>query len=320
MEILESLKFVRGAVSKKDLVPEMKHLRLEGGMVRAFNGVLTICCPIELQLDCTPRAGDMIAAIGRCQEITTLSMTDSGRLRVQSGAFRAFIECLDAETMPGEPAGQMIQIDGEALVKAFRALSPFVGNDASRPWVNGILLRGQSAFATNNVCLAEYWIGTHTPFMANIPSAAIEEVLRIGEPPEYVQVDEHHSITFHYGPGRWVKTALLSIDWPELTKILDIPDAQYAPIPEDLFVALDMLKPFLTKENLVFISDGLVSSDPSEGVGASYRVDGFPDGCYRASMLQLLQGAATVADFTRYPKPCPFMGERLRGVILGMRR
>jgi hypothetical protein len=36
-------------------------------------------------------------------------------------------------------------------------------------------------------------------------------------------------------------------------------------------------------------------------------------------MLKLLEGVATHADFTRYPNPTLFFGDRLRGAIIGMR-
>jgi hypothetical protein len=36
-------------------------------------------------------------------------------------------------------------------------------------------------------------------------------------------------------------------------------------------------------------------------------------------MLMLLKGKIKQADFTTYPSPCVFYGERMRGAIIGMR-
>ena len=45
--MLKALKFVQGAVSKKDLVPALTHFRIENGTVRSYNGMLALCTPIS---------------------------------------------------------------------------------------------------------------------------------------------------------------------------------------------------------------------------------------------------------------------------------
>ena len=245
-------------------------------------------------------------------------MTEANRLRVQSGRFRAFIDCIEGELPHQAPSGDFIEIDGEQILKAFQVLQPFVGNDASRPWVNGILLRGQSAYATNNMALVEYWIGAHTPFIANIPIQAVKEVERVGIPPQGVQLDEN-SLTFHYPDGRWIRTALFSTEWPDLNKVLDTPDMELTPIPEGFFEGLDTIRPFIGREDLVYFRNGGLRTDRDDELGAFYEIEGLPEGIYRGTVLRLLQGAAERIDLGRYPYPCPFQGPRLRGVIIGLR-
>lgn len=316
--MLKELKFVQGAVAKKDLLPAMTHFRIEKGTVRAYNGTLAICSPIPFDIDCIPKAEPLVRAIGHCQETVTLSMTPGGKLRIQSGKFRAFIDCVDGETPHVDPAGQEVFFDGEVLLKACKTLIGFVGDDASRPWTNGILLRGQSAFATNNVCLVEYWLGTEVPFVANIPRAAIKEMLRVNEPPTHCQL-EQNSITFHYTDGRWIRTQLFETCWPDLSKILD-QASDAAPIDPRLFDGLDMLSGFSDDIGRVYVKDGVLRTHFDADIGATYEVDGLGIlGAYQIKMLALLKGVATHADFGRYPEPALFFGDRLRGAIIGMR-
>ena len=89
--MLKELKFVQGAVAKKDFVPAMTHFRI-GDTVRSFNGNMAICSPIALDLECTPKAETLVRAISNCQEEVVLSMTAKGRLKVHSGSFNAYIE------------------------------------------------------------------------------------------------------------------------------------------------------------------------------------------------------------------------------------
>lgn len=316
--MLKELKFVQGAVARKDFLPAMTHFRIEGGHVRSFNGHMALSSPIPFNIDCTPKADALVRAISNCEETITLSMTQAGKLRVQSGRYKAFVELIDGPTPHVEPAGQPVQFDGKVLLEAFKVLMNFVGDDASRPWTNGILLSGQSAYATNNVCLIEYWLGVQTPVVINIPGDAVREILRINEPPTFAQMDSN-SITFHFADERWIRTQLLETAWPDLSKLLDHTCSPVAIDPR-LFDGLEFIKGFGDDVGRVYIKDGMLRTHLEEEVGATYEADGIGiEGLYQSKMLMLLKGVATHADFGRYPLPTLFFGERLRGAIIGMR-
>lgn len=317
--MLKELKFVQGAVAKRDLMPAMTHFRIEGGFVRSYNGVLALCSPIDCNIDCIPKADKLVKAIGRCKDVMTMTLCPNGKLEISSGPFHVFIDCIEGETHHVEPAGTRVDFDGAALLKALKVVYPFIGDDASRPWTNGVLLRGQSAFATNNVCLIEYWVGAIFPHVINIPEVAITEMLRIDEAPTFAQMDTN-SVTFHYSDGRWIRTQLLETTWPELTKILDV-ECNATPIDPRLFEALESLDGFTDKAGRVYIRNGMLrtENDDTES-GAAYAVNGLGiEGAYQIKMLSLLAGVATHADFTRYPEPTMFFGDMLRGAIMGMR-
>lgn len=318
--MLKSLKFVQGAVAKKDFVAAMTHFKIEGGFVRSFNGQMALNSPIPFNIDCTPNASQLVKAISNCDETVVLSMTPAGRLKVQSRAFKAFVDCLEGETPHVLPEGEtFVEFDGEQLIKAFETLLPFVGNDASRPWSNGILIDKESAFATNNVCLVEYWFGSPFPFPINVPLSAIKEMLRIKSYPTHAQMDDK-SITFHYTGERWLRTQLFDTNWPNLQRILNVSDVNPVEIHEDLFVGIETVKPFVDKMGRIFLENGKVFTHQDSESGASYSItDHNLKGVYNIEMLHLLKGIANKADFTKYPAPCPFFADRLRGVIIGMK-
>lgn len=318
--MLSALKFVQGAVAKRDFVPAMTHFVIEGGHVRSFNGTLALSSPIDVDITCAPKAVPMVQAIAHCLDVVALGLTAANRLRVQSGPFKAFIECVEMNTVPHRgPQGQAVDINGPQLLEAFNVLSPFVGDDATRPWTNGILLRGQSAFATNNVCLVEHWLGVDLPHTLNIPMAAVKEVVRIGAAPTHAQINED-SITFHYDTGAWVRTQLYSTAWPDFTKILNRP-SNPQPVPEGLFEGLTYIKPFVDALEHVHFIDGHLRTHEEAELGASYRIEGLHNkGLFRRGMLAKLEGVATKIDFGAYPEPLLFFGHRVRGAILGLRK
>jgi hypothetical protein len=151
--MLEDLRFVQGAVAKKDLLPALTHFVMENGTVRGFNGTIALCSKIAFDLACKPKAEPLIRAINNCRDTVQLSLTPAGRLSVKSGGFKAFVDCVDGETPHVLPTGKFCPLDGVALLAGLKAVQPFIGDDASRPWANGVLLKGPSMFATNNVIL-----------------------------------------------------------------------------------------------------------------------------------------------------------------------
>lgn len=317
--MLAELKFVQGAVSRKDLLPEMTHFAIVDGRITSYNGVLALSSPIDFGIDCFPKADALIKAIGSCNDVTTLSMTPAGRLRVESGKFRCFVPCLTEQAHDISPEGDDVQIDGEAFLKGMQTVVRFVGNDASRPWTNGVMLNHQSLFATNNVSLVQYWLGISFPVPVNIPLVAIRELLRTGKPPTHVQLTER-SITFHFAEGEWIRTQLLSTDWPDIYSLLNV-ESNPAPIPDELFVAIEALKGSEDELRRVFIKGNeMRTHQDEEEIGACYTSDmHMPVGCFSGTVLELLKGVATHADFSLYPQPIAFFGDSLRGVLMGMK-
>lgn len=317
--MLNILKFVQGAISKKDFVPYMSHFVIRNGFIRAYNGILTLNSPIPLDLDCNPKADVLVSAIANCKDVIELSLTDTGRLRVTSGKFKAFIECFKEEVPISEPEGKVIEIDGLKLINAFNAVYKFIGEDASRPWANGAIIRNGSVTATNNVCIIEYWLGLFTKTPLNIPKAAIREILRIGKPPISIQCGDR-SITFHYEDKQWIKSQLLEGEFPNVEKILNV-ETTPLDLDESIFTALENIKPFVEKNKAVYFMDNVICSSSDLTTGALFEIDSSGlIGSYNIEMLQLLKGTAKTIDWLSYPKPCIFYGNNLRGGIVGMKR
>jgi len=319
--MIEAIKFTRGAVAKKDYVAELTHFRIAQGRITGFNGMMALSAPINIDLDVRPKADMFAKAVHACEGTMAMHITPTGRLSIKSGKFKALVECLAEEhaATPYEPAGWPVDM-GPRFMDSIRALAPFTGVDASRPWAMGIMLQGQSAYATNNVIFAEYWHGHAMPFPMNIPKEVITELLRINEDPVQVLATEN-SITFHFSGDRWLRSSLYSANWPEQAfKLFDMHKFQYEPTPDGLFDALNRLKPFLDKETRVYFRDGGVATANHEEVGGAHiEVDDLIEGpAFSYQALMLLEGVTHI-DFMPHPKPCGFLAEGMRGMILGIR-
>lgn len=315
--MLDTLKFVRGAVAKKDVVPTLTHFHIAGGQIVGGNGRITIGSPIALDLTASPRAVEFVAAIERCKEEASLSVTPAGRLAVRSGSFKAFIDCIaDPLPMP-TPAGQRVGI-APGFVAALQAVEAFTAEDASRRWAMGVLFKERSMFATNNIVLVEFYLGQKFPHEFNLPAATARELIRIGEDPEAMLI-EHNSATFIYSGGRWLHSVLYDLTWPDVYKILER-ESSPQPVPAGLFDAAHSLKAFGDEKARLYLMPGFVGTRPKHDEGANVALASIEHyGVYNIDHLLLLESIATKIDLSAYPGPALFFGDNMRGAIIGMR-
>lgn len=316
--MLKQLQYVRGAVGKSKIDASMSHFQIRDGEVRGSNGMLTICSPLPVDIECQPDAMQLIKALSNCRAAVELSMTPAGKLRLKSGSFKAFINSYADEIPHMEPEGDLAKVNGLAMLDAMKKLVMFVGDNAQHPWTNGIYFCDKSAYATNNVILAESWIGSVFPHGANVPLEAVREIIRINELPTKIMQSEH-SMSFFYDDGRWLCTRLLSTDWPmeSVRAMMQAECTSYAVTPQ-FWDAIEAVEPFKDEMNRVYFKDGAIRTSLLDDEGASVQFPNLPDGVFNIKMLQLLKESVDRIDFTR--SPAGFKGDKLRGVIIGMTR
>lgn len=318
MGISESLRFVRGAIARKNYDAALTHFRLSDGFVRSYNGIIALCSPIPLDFTALPKAVPFIKAIQSCEDAVSLHLTPAGKLAIRSGGFRAYIECLeDADYPDVKPEGERIAIAGHDFLGALKAVERFIGEDASRPWARGVLFRGQSVYATNNIVLLEHWLPTVFPIEVNVPQEAVSELLRVGEAPAYLWTSDT-SVTFEYEDGRWLRSRLYATTWPDVARVLERESAQ-EPFPGDFFTTLEKLVSFVDKQSIVYFNEGQATTSLAEGEGAGVDLHVHNKAAFNIHQLLQLQGIAQTIDFSQYPSPCMFYGTNLRGAIAGIR-
>lgn len=316
--MLKTLKFVSGAIDKKSLAPYMTHFVIKDGRITAYNGVIALSSPISIDINCKPKADTFVKAISSCTDTISLALTDTGRLRVQSGKFKAFIECFSEESPLILPEGKIIDIDGKHLLKAFNACYKFISDNPLHQWANGVLIDNECVSATNNVVIIEHWLDFTPEKPLVIPRQAVREMIRINEAPETIQIAER-SATFQYANGRLIKTQLLENKFPSFNKILNV-TSKPKPIDIEIFKALKILKPFVDDRGTIVFKQGVMSTSIHDKTGSYYIIDSLDfdiNGKYNNQMLELLEDVATSIDWNH--SPALFFGDELRGAIIGIK-
>lgn len=323
--MLSDLKFVIGAVAKKDIIPELTHIKIRQGWAQGFNGQISSATRINLDIDVMPWASEMIEAIQACDDTVALAVTKTGKLSVKSGNFKCFVPCMEMSDMSLQsfphPEGELVQVDGQ-FIEMLRALAPFMANDASRAWAMGIMIGSGSSFATNNVMLAQYYHGIKFPFQVTLPAQAVNEILKRKEPITHIQLT-HNSLTIWFGRDKWLRSQLIEDAFPEqLHDVIEAPGEPGVDVSEypGLFEACEKLKRFTDEMGSIHFTGGAVSTTKELEDGAHIDVPNLPGGkSFNVAHLLILKGLAKTVDFSPFPRPCRFWGinQRLRGVFTG---
>ena len=92
--------------------------------------------------------------------------------------------------------------------------------------------------------------------------------------------------------------------------------------PAEFFENVDMLRPFLNDFNTVYLSPDRISTSQHDGDGTEVetQIEGITEmQAYHHKQLVTLGLIAKTIDWTAYPRPLMFRGDRLRGALVGQR-
>lgn len=307
----DQLNLVRGAVSKKDLVPVLTAFHIYDGRIQGMNGFVVIdtTCKELADVNITIPAERFIRAVDACENEPTFKLTEKSLL-VQGKKLKVTIPLMVHDKFPKqEREGKGKKIKG--LLEILKLLHPFIAEDATRPWACGVLLSGDHAYATNNVSIARI------PFKSScksviVPLHAINELLRIKQDPKSIAITDSW-ITFEL-QDCWLKVRQIEGEWPQVDDHL-IPCKKKA--PAGLMEEVELLAKFVNKgafPTIGFTEDKVLL----QGGNAEFKREGLPKGSYRAEPLITCLQVATHIDFEKFPK-VPFKGkDGLMGILMGL--
>jgi hypothetical protein len=317
--MLETLRFVRGAVATKDLIPVLRHFRISGGRIQGQNGRVCIDAPwTGPDMDEVVDAVKFLRAVDACGGEPKISIKDSW-LTISRGKFRARLATLltsDYPTVEDRQDWPYAVSVGEKTMAALRLLQPFIATDASRPWACSILISGGRAYATNNAVLAVVDMPWWEAQDVVLPDFLVDELLRIGEAPRDLAWSDS-ALCAHYADGSWLWSKRIEGAWPgtlhQLSAKLDAVE-EWHDVPQDLREALAQLRPFFPDAKWPIVRTGEAGVSTNDGESsAAISVGALPEAAFRMESLDLV---ATVAkQWNLSESPVPWRAEGVAGLL-----
>jgi len=317
--MIETLKLVKEAVARRDLIPLQTCYHIYDGRIQAFNGSLTIDAPAPFfnDVNITINADKLFRAAKMCRGEFKYKATANGKLSISKNKFRALIPLQEHEDFPRMSRDSGISVPGAGLARVLQELRPFVSEDASRVWSRSILFADNYAYATNNIVMAK--LPTLSDLNVAMPVSAIDALLNLDIEPETLYVGEQ-SITFDLPHGVWMRVNLLDAQWPDVSKI--VVENEVEDLPPYFAETIENILPFCDDPKFPIIKLGEFGVSTSEGATeATVDIGDFPDCKFRAEPLLMVAEKAYGIAFSAYPGPCYFEGSNgLCGVLVGIKQ
>lgn len=198
-----------------------------------------------------------------------------------------------------------------------KKLSRFMATDTAHQWATGILLRPGKMLSTNSLVFIEHAIDLKLTKDYIIPAQTVINLLRINIAPSFIS-EKDNCLYFLYKKGI-LKTSCIDAHWPDDYEIkTNINKA--TTIKSDFFESLKKIKNFLNKDSDVYITKNKLQTHIDFDKGAQVTVpslNNIKTSRFSYKQLSDMQDIATHIDFSSYPKPCPFTGSSLKGLIAG---
>jgi hypothetical protein len=318
-KLLQALQFL-SAVTKDVGEPYETHVHLQNHWATAFNPFIAAGHPIEEEIYTFPNNQKMIAALSKCGENFAITQLDNTRLAITSGKFKAMVPCLDPTMFqPPIPDNPIAEID-DKFKHALEVVTPIVSEEGYKVHLCSIYMNGYSVISTNGAIAFEYWHGLNLPPGIALPKAFQKALSKI----QYKLVRfgfSQSSITAYFENGSWLRSQLMAEKWPieTMNKILN-KECNLQPIPTDIWVALDAVKPFADEGIVYFNNQTLFAKNET----ASYEVADLPNGpVFSIKNLEMIKAHAKKVDFFAAgpgdASMLMFYGDNIRGVVMGMR-
>ena len=313
--LVNALKFISVAQKDQGQLSET-HCVLSNNYAIAFNGVIAAGHRIDEDLSACPQTNKLIAALERCGESLSITQLDGERLSIKSEKFKAVVPCAGTAqiqtTQPDYPCATI----NDKLKEGFSVVSQLVKDTGPSVVEASLLLQAGSMVSTNRHVMLEYWHGIDLPPNMAIPKASAIAVAKTTKPLVKLGFCER-SVTFWFEDDSWIKTQQYAEPWPDVAKVLNVASNPW-PIPPTFFHGLDAVSPFCDEGKLYFLKNKLCSHDV-ENVGASYEVDGIPEGpVFNPKYLKLCEPYMQKVDFIGRNGVAYFFGENVRGAICGI--
>lgn len=316
----EAVSAIKDALSSKDLGAFLNHYLISDGELVATDGKLTAGYQIDYSVSALVPGPEFESLVGSLEGTITITELD-GAIELRAGPMRGTIKTLPPDTVAFPRPEGAFSLPPEGFVKALRAARNFIADQAVNMWGLCACLRTGAILASNNISLVEVECpGLVIERDILIPSPAVDFIIGAkAELTGYLTNASHAG--FQWADGLWLRTQLVDDVFPANAANLLV-NKQPTPTP----VSKEWKKGY---SSVADISEAIIEIHQSKIVGGKgkavveYAIEtlGLDKPTYfNPKFLDIVMSVAKSWDPQAYPKPVPFRGDGVYGIVVGRQK
>jgi len=270
-----------------------------------------ISVKVDSDLDFCCNAERFKQALNNCDPSKTKYSIKNNKIYITSGRFRSNIELHPTESYPAvKNDNDNIKVQNDIL-NQLEIVSAFTDVADVRTFCHGVSMSGGKLSATNGRIAVEKTISDMDINLV-IPTKAINAMSKVNSIIDSISVDGG-TIYFNVEDG-FMFTRTIDIKMPDLSKMWGKVDnvTEISEISE----AVKTIAPFCEFDRTMIFSDEIKTKNGDSSV------DGFnfKEVAFNVDFILKIINVADRIDLSvEFPKGCPFEGDGLRGVIVGVK-
>lgn len=317
----EAIAKVKGALAAKDFGAAMNYYTFKDDFIYASDGNMTAATPYAHGLDRLVPGAELEALLARLPNDVTC-MYDDASITMKGGRLRGTIKTQSTVDrvllVPEHPWNE----PPHGLVEAMRRARPFIADVAAQPYATCMCFRKDALFATTNMSLVQVQVPGLAPGDLDLllPSWAVDFVLKAYGTLNGIIFTPNY-MAFRWDDGSWLRTKLIEGAFPA-TVVTLLSNVE----PEQPFELGPGWR--LAYADVAALSEGIVGVEASRITGgkghSKVEADVEPTGIeapvhFNPRFLTAVIDVATHWNPAEFPRPVPFVGPGLRGLVVGRR-
>ena len=311
-EIINTIKFIMPVQKPKGTVRQ-RYCLISNGWIVAADDYMCIASPINMSINSAPNTHQLRAVLAKCGEDLSITELDKESIAVTSGALRAVVKCVLPAQLDLKAPDPITWVVDDSLKVALKAAESLAEENTNKPELGAVKLADMCCYGAVPMGTAaiQAFHGFSIPGTHLIPKAAAKAVCATKLALVGIGASDN-SITFHFGNGAFIKTALHAGNFPVFEHLFETQQVA-TQIPSDFYSGLAAITPF-SEEGFVIFKQGVMTSKNLENKPSTYAIEGMGQD-YGLDIKLLLKVKANFKNIILEEKQVIFYNENMRGVI-----
>lgn len=317
----EALVKIKAALSKQRIVEHLSHYLIRDGFLVASDGRMTAGAPVDVPGEYLIPGEELELLMGKFGDGAEVRI-EGTVVHIAQGKLRGTIatSLLDSVLFPSPGKDPAWLLPCADFLPALRLARPFISDNAMQEWATTAWLRDGSILATTNRSLVEVncegLLGADTL----LPVWAVDYVLGHGDILTGVLWHERFAC-FQWSDGSWMHTLINAGKWPEqaVQMLAAVEDPEWLIEQEwrDAYAAVSSV--VLEGEPITISADRMEGRRKQAWVSYPAESPTPPHGAsqWDPKFLSPVVAIATHIDLTAWPKPAVFVGNGIKGLVVG---